>query len=80
MPPTGDKRDNRIALAFHKNEIEGITVAGPTRVCRAAWVLCQRRSQRLEIEIHDFLARIDGLGTNACADKCRSWNRERKIE
>jgi len=56
MPAPCDKRNNRIAFAFHDDEIDGITIVGRTGVCRAARILCERRSQRVEVKILDLLA------------------------
>src|SRR5438046_743893 len=44
MPAAGDKRNNRVLLAFHNNEIEWIAVAGTFRICCAADLLCKCRA------------------------------------
>ena len=80
MPPAGDKWDDWIALIFHDNEIDRVTLARCVGVRRTARIFREYCSQPIEIEILDCLARIDISGPNARSDKCGSWNRQCKIE
>src|ERR1700722_17843646 len=80
MPPAGDKWDDWIALIFHNNEIDRVTLARCVGIRRTARIFREYCSQPVEIEILDCLARIDVLGPNARSDKCGSRNRQCKIE
>src|SRR6516164_11509411 len=53
MPFTGDKRNNRIAAAFHDCKIEGITVTRRITIRRAARILSKLYSENVEVEIFD---------------------------
>src|SRR5215475_1608454 len=80
MPAAGNKRNDWIPPAFHDDEIERITVAGPIGVRCAAVLFCEYRSQGIKVKILDSLAGINILGTNVCAEKWRPRNRQRKVE
>src|SRR6516225_1721963 len=80
MPSPGDKRNERIALALHDDEIERITIVRPSRVLRAARIAREQLSQHVEVEILDFLVRVHALRTNAGADKRGPWDRQCEIE